>query len=261
MARKRPDNCTNIFFKFNCILLTIDRIVKFSNRIVGVNPLEAYKTEFIEFMVRAGVLKFGEFVTKSGRKTPFFINTGNYATGQQLNSLGYYYASALVKELGQGDFHLYGPAYKGIPLVVACSMQLDSNFQRDYTFTFNRKEVKDHGEGGSLVGYSFKDNDRVVLIEDVTTSGASVHESVPVIMSQAAVKIEALIVSVDRMEKGQGSQSALKELEAQYGLKAISIVNLLEVIDHLRGREIDGKVVLTEDLYLKILEYRKKYGV
>lgn len=223
--------------------------------------MESYKEEFIQFMVRSGVLTFGKFTTKSGRSTPFFINTGNYDTGAQMSQLGKFYAAAINQHLSQEDLHLYGPAYKGIPLVVTTSIALYEKYQNDFTFTFNRKEVKDHGEGGSLVGYKFKDGDKVVIVEDVTTSGASVHESVPILKGCAAVKLEALVVSVDRMEKGSHGISALEELQNEYGLKTFAIVTLDEVIAFLYEKEIDGKVVLTKEIKEAIDLYRLEYGV
>lgn len=222
--------------------------------------MEDYKKEFIEFMVNSNVLTFGEFVTKSGRNTPFFINTGNYDSGEQLDKLGKFYAQTICSNLKAKAFHLFGPAYKGIPLVAATSMKLQTEFDVQSTFTFNRKETKDHGEGGNLVGYKFQDQDEVTIIEDVTTSGASIYETVPIIKQVAKVDLKALVVSVDRMEKGKGDRSALVELEEAFGIETFSIVNLDEVVNYLLNREINGRVVLTEDHAVKIEEYRKTYG-
>lgn len=211
-------------------------------------------------MVKSKVLTFGDFLTKSGRKTPFFINTGNYSTGSQLLKLGEYYAESLVRNLPNGFDVLFGPAYKGIPLAVATSMALASRFSRQSAFSFNRKEIKDHGEGGNLIGHKFKDNDRVVIIEDVITAGTSVRESIPLLRSVANINICALIVSVDRMEKGQSNKSALTELKEEFGIKTFSIVTLQEIVDYLHNREIDGKVVLDDAILQKIREYREIYG-
>ncbi len=185
-----------------------------------------YKQQFIEFMVRSGVLTFGDFVTKSGRKTPFFINTGNYKTGAQLVKLGQYYAEAVVNNLGSQYNVLFGPAYKGIPLAVSTSMILSEKFNQDVAFCFNRKEAKDHGEGGTLIGHKLKNGDKVLIIEDVTTAGTSVRESIPMLKAIADVTIAGLVVSVDRMEKGTGTKGALTELKDEFNIPAFSIVSL-----------------------------------
>jgi orotate phosphoribosyltransferase len=222
--------------------------------------MENYKKEFIEFMVKSKVLTFGDFITKSGRKTPFFINTGNYSTGAQLLKLGEYYAESLMRNLPQGFDVLYGPAYKGIPLAVATSMALASRFSQQTAFCFNRKEIKDHGEGGNLIGHKLKDNDRVVIIEDVITAGTSVRESIPLLRSVANINVSALVISVDRMEKGQSNKSALAEIKEEFGINTFSIVTLEEIVDYLHNREIDGKVILDDDILQRIKDYREKYG-
>ena len=222
--------------------------------------MEAYKQGFIEFMVEANVLTFGDFVTKSGRKTPFFINTGNYSTGEQLRRLGEYYAAALHAAMPESFDVLFGPAYKGIPLAVTASMALERDYGHNTGFCFNRKEAKDHGEGGSLVGAKLRDGDRVVIIEDVTTAGTSVRESVPLLQNASAVEIAGLIVSVDRMERGRGSQSALAELQDEFGFKAIAIVTLEEIIAHLHNREIGGQIILDDAILERIHAYRAEYG-
>ncbi len=222
--------------------------------------MENYKKEFIEFMVKSKVLTFGDFITKSGRKTPFFINTGNYSTGAQLLKLGEYYAESLMHNLPQSFDVLYGPAYKGIPLAVATSMALASRFSQQTAFCFNRKEIKDHGEGGNLIGHKLKDNDRVVIIEDVITAGTSVRESIPLLRSVANINVSALVVSVDRMEKGQSNKSALAEIKEEFGINTFSIVTLEEIVDYLHNREIDGKIILDDDILQRIKDYREKYG-
>jgi len=222
--------------------------------------MDQYKKEFIEFMVRSKVLTFGDFVTKSGRKTPFFINTGNYSTGAQLEKLGRYYAEALTQNLDGGFDVLFGPAYKGIPLAVAASMALNAGYSRDVSFCFNRKEAKDHGEGGVIIGRKLRFGDRVVIIEDVTTAGTSVRESVPLIKGSAGVEVVGLVVSVDRMERGTGAKSALAELRDEFGFSAFSIVNIDEIVGYLHNREVDGAVVLNDEVMCRILEYRKEYG-
>jgi orotate phosphoribosyltransferase len=222
--------------------------------------MDKYKEEFIEFMVRSKVLTFGDFVTKSGRKTPFFINTGNYCTGAQLEKLGRYYAEALDRNLGGGYNVLFGPAYKGIPLAVTASSALSVHYGRDVGFCFNRKEAKDHGEGGVMVGHKLKGGDKVVIIEDVTTAGTSVRESVPLIKSYAGAEVVGLVVSVDRMERGTGPKSALAELRDEFRFAAFSIVNIEEIVGYLHNREIDGAVVLNDEIMQRINEYRSVYG-
>ncbi len=222
--------------------------------------MDLYKREFIDFMVQCGVLTFGDFVTKSGRRTPFFINTGNYRSGTQLVQLGHFYARALKASLGSGFDVLFGPAYKGIPLVALTAAKLADEFGQDVPFCFNRKEVKDHGEGGSLIGYKPQDGDRVVIVEDVTTAGTSVRETVPILKAVADVQVVGLLVSVDRQERGTTNQSALAELEQEFGLKPIPIVTLDEIVEYLHNREIDGRVILDDELLERINDYRKKYG-
>ncbi len=218
------------------------------------------KRDFIDFMVRAEVLTFGDFVTKSGRKTPFFINAGKYRTGAQLAGLGEYYAAGIDREWPEGVDVLFGPAYKGIPLVCAASMAMNAR-GREISFCFNRKEAKDHGERGSLVGASLGDGDRVLIVEDVTTAGTSIRETVPILRSVADVELAGLIVSVDRQERGTGSQSALQQVSEEFEMPARAIVTLDEVVAHLHGREIDGGVVLDDELVARINEYRDQYGV
>jgi orotate phosphoribosyltransferase len=222
--------------------------------------MEPYKQEFIEFMIRADVLQFGEFVTKSGRKTPFFINTGRYATGGQLARLGNFYAQALIGRLGTGYDVLFGPAYKGIPLVVTTAMALAEQHGHDVGFCFNRKEAKDHGEGGVLVGRPLRDGDRVVIVEDVTTAGTSIRESLPLLHGAAKVQLEGLLVSVDRMERGSGQLNALAELRQTLGAPAFAIVTIDEVTQWLLGRKVDGRVILSQDTFDRVQQYRREYG-
>ena len=222
--------------------------------------METYKQQFIEFMVRSNVLTFGDFVTKSGRRTPFFINTGNYRTGSQIKALGEFYAAAMVKHLGNSFDVLYGPAYKGIPLVVATASALAGLHHRDVAYCFNRKEAKDHGEGGIFIGHEPSAGDRILIVEDVVTAGTSVRETVVLLRKTVTVSIAGLIVSVDRMERGTGDRSALAELADEFGIASFAIVTLDEVIAHLCGRTIDGVVTLDEAMLEKITEYRRQYG-
>ena len=221
-----------------------------------------YQESFIEFMVRAGVLTFGAFTTKSGRKTPYFINTGNYRTGAQAAALGDYYAACIrehLEEAGGADV-LFGPAYKGIPLVVTAAASLYRDHGLDYPYCFNRKEQKDHGEGGSMVGAKVKDGDRIAIVEDVVTAGTAVRESIALFRDIADVKITALFVSVDRMEKGTGERSALTELREDYGIAVYPIVTVREIIDYLHNRPIDGTVYIDDGMKARMEEYLAVYG-
>lgn len=222
--------------------------------------MEAYKEEFIEFMVRSGVLQFGDFVTKSGRKTPFFINTGYYRTGAQLRQLGEFYAKAIHERFGQDADVLFGPAYKGIPLSVSAAIGMSTLFGSDVRYSANRKEIKDHGDKGILLGSPLRDGDRVVIVEDVTTAGTSIRETVPILRSQADVSILGLIVSVDRMEKGTGKKSALSEIEESFGFATGAIVTMEEVTGYLSSHKVEGKEILTEQLLERIREYYAEYG-
>ncbi len=222
--------------------------------------MDRYKQEFIEFMVQCGVLTFGDFVTKSGRKTPFFINTGKYETGSQMSRLGEFYAQAITSHFGTDIDVLFGPAYKGIPLAVTTSIALSRLKNNDVAFCFNRKEVKDHGEGGSLVGHSLKKGERVLIIEDVTTAGTSIRETVPLLKGAAEVILAGLVVSVDRMERGTGQKSALSEVRDSFGMKTCAIVTIEEIVSHLHNRPVNGTVVLSDEIKTRIDEYRDLYG-
>lgn len=219
-----------------------------------------YQEEFITFMVRSGVLTFGDFVTKSGRKTPYFVNTGNYKTGAQAACLGDYYAACMNEHLGDDVTALFGPAYKGIPLVVAGSASLYRNYSRDLPYCFNRKEAKDHGEGGSMVGYKPKDGDVIAIVEDVVTAGTAVRESIELFRQVADVKITTLFVSVDRMERGTRDCSTLDELRQDYGIQVWPIVTVREIIEFLHNRPIDGKVYIDDEMKGKMEAYLEQYG-
>ncbi len=222
--------------------------------------MEQYKKDFIDFMVDCEVLKFGDFVTKSGRKTPFFVNTGFYRTGTQLRRLGGYYARAIEGKFGFDFDVLFGPAYKGIPLTVAATTAISELYDKDIRYCSNRKEVKDHGDKGILLGSPIADGDRIVIIEDVTTAGTSIAETLPIIRAQGNVDVLGLVVSVDRMERGQGTKSALQEIEEKYGLKTTAIVTMAEVVEHLYGREYKGKVVIDDAIKAAIDAYYEQYG-
>ncbi len=224
--------------------------------------MEAYKEEFIRFMVDSQVLKFGEFTLKSGRKSPFFMNAGAYVTGTQLRKLGEYYAKAIHDNFGLDFDVLFGPAYKGIPLSVATAMAISELYGKDVRYCSNRKEVKDHGDTGILLGSRLKDGDRVVMIEDVTTSGKSIEETYPIIRAQADVTIKGLIVSLNRMEVGLGGKvSALEEIKDKYGIEARAIVNMAEVTECLYNKPIDGNILIDDNIKKALDAYYREYGV
>ncbi len=223
--------------------------------------MEQYKQEFIEFMVDSQVLKFGQFTLKSGRKSPFFMNAGAYVTGTQLRKLGEYYARAIHDNFGDDFDILFGPAYKGIPLSVAAAMAYSELYGRDIRYCSNRKEVKDHGDVGILLGSSIKDGDRIVIIEDVTTSGKSIEETVPIIQAQGNVEIKGLMVSLNRMEKGLGGRlSALDEIREKYGFEAHSIVTMRDVTEYLYNKPYKGQIYIDDTLKAAIDEYYAVYG-
>ncbi len=223
--------------------------------------MEAYKEEFIGFMIDCQVLKFGDFTTKSGRKTPFFINTGFYRTGAQLKRLGEYYAQAIKETFGTDFDVLFGPAYKGIPLTVAATIALSDKYGADIRYCSNRKEVKDHGDKGILLGSPIGDGDKVVIIEDVTTAGTSIQETYPILKAQGNVDVMGLVVSVDRMERGQGEKAALQEISETYGMKTTAIVTMKEVVEFLYNRPYRGKVWIDDGIKAAIDAYYEKYGV
>ena len=223
--------------------------------------MEQYKQEFIEFMVESQVLKFGDFTLKSGRKSPFFMNAGAYVTGTQLRKLGEYYAKAIHDNFGLDFDVLFGPAYKGIPLSVATTMAISELYGKDIRYCSNRKEVKDHGDTGILLGSKLKDGDRVVMIEDVTTSGKSIEETFPIIQAQGNVEIKGLMVSLNRMERGKGDKSALEEIQETYGFPANAIVTMEDVITYLYNRPCQGKIQIDDKMKAAIDAYYEEYGV
>ena len=219
-----------------------------------------YKEEFITFMVRSGVLTFGDFTTKSGRKTPYFINTGNYKTGAQAARLGDYYAACIQENMPEDVDFLFGPAYKGIPLVVTAAASLYRNYGRDLPYAFNRKEAKDHGEGGTMVGYKPKDGDRVAIIEDVVTAGTAVRETIELFKQIGDIKIEALFVSADRMERGTRECTTLDELREDYGIRVFPIVTIKDIMETLHNQPVDGKVYIDDEMKAKMEAYLAEYG-
>ena len=225
--------------------------------------MEAYKQEFSEFMVDSDVLKFGEFTLKSGRKSPFFMNAGAYVTGSQLKKLGEYYAKAIHDKYGDDFDVLFGPAYKGIPISVVTAIAYSELYGKEVCYCSDRKEEKDHGaDKGSFLGSKLQDGDRVVMIEDVTTSGKSMEETVPKVRGAANVEIVGLMVSLNRMEVGKGGEkSALEEVKDTYGFETNAIVTMEEVVEHLHNREYKGKVVIDDTLKQAIDKYYEQYGV
>lgn len=222
--------------------------------------MEQYKQEFIEFMVESEVLRFGEFTLKSGRKSPFFMNAGAYITGSQLRRLGEYYAKAIHDNYGLDFDVLFGPAYKGIPLAVATTMAISELYGKDVRYCSNRKEAKDHGDTGILLGSKLCDGDRVVIIEDVTTSGKSIEETFPILKAQGNVEVKGLIVSLNRMECGKGEKSALEEIKELYGFNTAAIVSMADVVEHLYNKECQGKLVIDDAMKTAIDAYYEQYG-
>ena len=214
-----------------------------------------YKESFIRFMTECGVLTFGDFTLKSGRKAPYFVNTGNYKTGMQLAKLGEYYAACIQENNIEAET-LFGPAYKGIPLAVACSIALYNKYGKDVNYCFDRKEAKDHGEGGVIVGKKLTDGEKVVIIEDVITAGTAIRQVLPILKANADVDITGMIISVDRMEKGKGELSAVQEVKNEFGISIYPIVTINDIIQAIKDGIIEGKEYLD-----KMIEYRNTYGV
>ena len=223
--------------------------------------MEQYKQEFIEFMVDCQALKFGEFTLKSGRKSPFFMNAGAYVTGSQLMKLGESYAKAIHDTYGDDFDVLFGPAYKGIPLSVATTIAFSRLYGKEIRYCSNRKEVKDHGDTGILLGSKIKDGDRVVIIEDVTTSGKSIQETFPIIQAQGDVTILGLMVSLNRMEKGlETDKCALDEIREKYGFPANAIVSMADVVECLYNRPCQGRLIIDDKMKEAIDKYYEQYG-
>ena len=224
--------------------------------------MEAYKQEFIEFMVESDVLKFGEFTLKSGRKSPFYMNAGAYVTGDQLKRLGEYYARAIHDNFGLDFDVVFGPAYKGIPLSVVTAIALSELYGKEVKYCSDRKEIKDHGsDKGGMLGYELADGDRVIMVEDVTTSGKSIDETYPKLKAAADVEVKGLIVSLNRMEVGKGGvHTAQREIQEKYGFPVASIVSMAEVVEHLHNREVQGRVVIDDATKQAIDAYYEQYG-
>ena len=223
--------------------------------------MEQYKEEFIEFMLESKVLKFGDFTLKSGRKSPFFMNAGAYVTGAQLKRLGEYYAKAIHDNFGDDFDVLFGQAYKGIPLSVATCIAYSELYGKEIRYCSNRNEIKDHGDVGILLGSKMQDGDRVVIIEDVTTSGKSIEETFPIIKAQGNVEIKGLMVSLNRMEKGiDTDKSALDDIKDKYGIEARAIVSMADVVEKLYNKPYNGEVIIDDTLKASIDAYYEQYG-
>ena len=218
--------------------------------------MEAYKQEFVDFMLESNVLRFGDFTLKSGRKSPFFMNAGAYVTGSQLMRLGEYYAKAIHETYGDDFDVIFGPAYKGIPISVATTMAYSRLFGKEVRYCSNRKEAKDHGDAGILLGSPIKDGDRIVVVEDVTTSGKSMEETIPIVKAQGDVEIVGLMVSLNRCERGKGDKGALEEIKDLYGFETNAIVSMNEIIDYL----VEKKVI-DDELLGRLNAYYDEYGV
>ena len=225
-----------------------------------MSSLNQFQQQFIEFLVRCEVLTFGDFTTKSGRKTPYFVNTGKVRTGSQIDQFATYYAHTITDKIGSEFDLIFGPAYKGIPLATAIATCLARDHQIDRGFCFDRKEVKDHGEGGSLVGSIPGDGDRVLIVEDVTTAGTSIRETVPKLMATASVELAGLVISVDRRERGTGDQAALDQLSEEFEMPCLAVVTVHDVIEYLHLREVDGRIVIDDEIRGRMLDYLAKHG-
>ena len=222
--------------------------------------MEDYKKEFIDFMLDCNVLRFGDFTLKSGRKSPFFMNAGLYVTGSQLSKLGEYYAKAIHDKYGDDFDVLFGPAYKGIPIGVATTIAYSKLYGKEIRYCSNRKEAKDHGDAGILLGSPINDGDRVVIIEDVTTSGKSMEETIPIVKAQGDVKILGLMVSLNRCEKGKGDKGALEEIKDLYGFDTAAIVSMKEVIEYLYNKPHIGQIIIDDEIKSRIDAYYEQYG-
>ena len=218
--------------------------------------LDASKIEFIEFMMSADVLRFGDFVTKSGRNTPYFVNTGNYKTGKQIATLAKFYSKMITETIGDKFDAMFGPAYKGIPLAAATAATLATEYDIDKPYFFNRKEKKDHGEGGNLVGYKPQDGDNVVIIEDVITAGTAIRETMPILFDAADVKVKDMFISVNRCEVGKnGNKTAVMVVMEEFGINVHSIITVKDIYEYLKEKGTYG------DVLPKMEEYMKQYCV
>lgn len=222
--------------------------------------MQQYKEDFIKFLVKTGALKFGEFKLKSGRIGPYFLNIGQFNSGASISELGYYYAQTINEKVKDFDV-VFGPAYKGIHLAVAAVIAMNDKLGKDVAYAYNRKEAKDHGEGGMLIGAPITKDTRLVILDDVITAGTALRMVLDLLKTVGSPKIQGVVVAVDRMEKGQGEKSAIQELKAEFNIDVYSIVNIDEIVEYLYNRPLDGVVHIDDEKMAKIKAYREQYGV
>lgn len=217
--------------------------------------MHEYQRQFINFLVETTALQFGEFTLKSGRVSPYFINTGKFDTGEAISRLGHFYAAAIHATFGSEVDAIFGPAYKGVPLAVAAASALHNDFQHNVGYVFDRKEAKVHGDKGATVGYALQDESRVVIVDDVFTTGATKEEAVALLKSVANVKIQGLVIAVDRKEQGKDGKNAIAEFTASSGIPVMAIVTIHDIVEHLTGSAIDDATAQ------RIRDYRTHYGI
>jgi orotate phosphoribosyltransferase len=222
--------------------------------------MESYKEEFIKFLVKSNALKFGDFTLKSGRKCPYFLNMGSFYNGSQIGRLGMYYAEALNANCKDFDV-IFGPAYKGIPLAVSAAAAIFKLFSKDVGYSYNRKEAKDHGEGGNIIGAPITKDSKVVIVDDVMTAGTALRESLDMMKKLGGPEIKGVLIAVDRMERGQGTKSAIQEIKDEFGIDVYSICTIVEITQFLYKREIEGVIYIDEAKRTLIDAYRHEYGV
>ena len=222
--------------------------------------MQQYKEDFIRFLVKSNALKFGDFTLKSGRKCPYFLNMGSFYRGSQIGTLGMYYAEALNANCKDFDV-IFGPAYKGIPLAVAAATAMFNLFKKDVGYSYNRKEAKEHGEVGSIIGAPITKDTKLVIVDDVMTAGTALRESMDLMQKLGGPKVQGVLIAVDRMERGQGTKSAAQEVKERFGVTVYSICTIAEILEYLHNREIDGVVYIDDAKKAAIDGYRKQYGV
>lgn len=222
--------------------------------------MQTYQQNFILFLVRSGALKFGEFTLKSGRKCPYFLNFGQFYKGSAIGELGRYYAAAIRENVADFDT-VFGPAYKGIPLSVATTIAFARDFQQEVSYSFNRKEAKDHGDTGMIVGAPITADSKIVIVDDVMTAGTALRETLALLQKLGSPKIQGVLIAVDRMERGQSDKSAIQEIHDEFGIQVFSIVTLDQIIECLHGKTVEGQVYIDDEKLAKIQEYRREYGV
>ena len=222
--------------------------------------MQDYQKEFIEFLVHTGALKFGSFTLKSGRNSPYFFNSGEFSQGEQIDRLGYYYASA-IRELDQQPTVIYGPAYKGIPLCISSAIACNRDYEMDVAYSFDRKEKKDHGEGGWIVGHVPQANDKVVVVDDVVTDGATKVEAIHSLRTNTEGHVTGLVIAVDRKERNKEGGNSIEALARNADVEVQAIVTVYDILEHLPGREIDGQVGMTEDVQKQVEAYLSEYAV